>query len=230
MTKLRLGVLVPASNAVVEPELLRLVPADATLHVARVGSGGDLDAALGAMAADLVPETRKLAQVEPHAVAFACTSGSFYDDGRSDGDLCAEIAAAAHAPATTATTAALWSLRELGATRIVFCSPYTPDIHARGIARFVDAGFDVVPGACLGLTTNAAIGAVAPEEISALVRRSRTRDADAVFLSCTGLRTADVLGPLAAELGVPVLSSNGVLARHVVALAAAAAVPELAPL
>jgi maleate cis-trans isomerase len=228
MMQRRVGVLVPSSNAVVEPELLRLLPSDTTLHVARVGSGGDLDTALGAMAADLVPEARKLAQVEPHAVAFACTSGSFYDGDRSDAELCAEIADAAHAPATTATTAAIWSLRELGASRIVFCSPYTPDVHARGVARFADAGFDVVTGECLGFTTNAEIGAVEPEEICALVRQSWTPGADAVFLSCTGLRTAGVLDPLAAELGSPVLSSNGVLARHVVALAAA--LPEPASL
>ena len=43
-------------------------------------------------------------------------------------------------------------------------------------------------------------------------------DVQAVFLSCTNLRTLDVIAPLQAELGVPVLSSNLVLAWHMLRL------------
>ncbi len=42
---------------------------------------------------------------------------------------------------------------------------------------------------------------------------------DALFLSCTNLRTLEVIAPLEAELGMPVLSSNLVLAWHMSQLA-----------
>jgi maleate isomerase len=42
---------------------------------------------------------------------------------------------------------------------------------------------------------------------------------DALFLSCTNLRTYDILPALQAELGLPVLSSNQALAWHMARLA-----------
>ena len=42
---------------------------------------------------------------------------------------------------------------------------------------------------------------------------------DAVFLSCTNLRTYGILPQLQAQLGLPVLSSNQVLAWHMMRLA-----------
>ena len=39
-------------------------------------------------------------------------------------------------------------------------------------------------------------------------------DFDAIFLSCTNLRTLDVLDQISADLGKPVFSSNQVLAWH----------------
>ena len=43
--------------------------------------------------------------------------------------------------------------------------------------------------------------------------------ADAVFLSCTNLRTLDIIEDLETDLGKPVLSSNQVLAWHMAKLA-----------
>jgi maleate isomerase len=214
----RVGVVVPSSNTVVEPELTALLPPALTMHVARVGIGGDLVSALDSMVDGLLPEVRKLAHIEPSAVAFACTSASFYGGDESDVALCERISEVAGAPATTATTAGVWALRELGAERIVFCSPYGEDVHRRGVERFEAAGFDVVAGEHLGLSTNAEICTLPAEAVLALVRRSSVPDADAVFVSCTGLPTAAVLAPLSDELGCPVLSSNAALARHLTSL------------
>ena len=44
--------------------------------------------------------------------------------------------------------------------------------------------------------------------------RAASIEAEAIFLSCTNLRTLDIIAPLESELGIPVLSSNQVLAWH----------------
>jgi len=54
------------------------------------------------------------------------------------------------------------------------------------------------------------------EAVRTLARRCPL---DGVFLSCTNLRTLDILAPLQAELGLPVLSSNQVLALQMARLA-----------
>jgi maleate isomerase len=46
-------------------------------------------------------------------------------------------------------------------------------------------------------------------------------DVDAVFLSCTNLRTLDILDAVEAEIGKPVISSNQALAWHMAHLAGA---------
>lgn len=53
----------------------------------------------------------------------------------------------------------------------------------------------------------------------AAIEVGRHSDCDAVFLSCTNLRTLDVIDIVEAEVGKPVLSSNLVLAWHMCRLA-----------
>ena len=48
-------------------------------------------------------------------------------------------------------------------------------------------------------------------------------DCDGLFLSCTNLRTLDVIEEMEARLGMPVLSSNQVLAWHLFRLAGSGA-------
>jgi maleate isomerase len=48
------------------------------------------------------------------------------------------------------------------------------------------------------------------DETVRLVREADCSDAEAVFVSCTNLATYDVIAPLEAELGKPVLTANQV--------------------
>ena len=42
----------------------------------------------------------------------------------------------------------------------------------------------------------------------------KTQDVDGIFLSCTNLRTLDLIMPLEESIGLPVISSNLALAWH----------------
>ena len=42
----------------------------------------------------------------------------------------------------------------------------------------------------------------------------KTQDVDGIFLSCTNLRTLDLIMPLEKSIGLPVISSNLALAWH----------------
>jgi maleate isomerase len=53
----------------------------------------------------------------------------------------------------------------------------------------------------------------------AVIHVGRNGSCDAVFMSCTNLRSLDVVEDAERELGVPVLSSNQVLAWHMGQLA-----------
>jgi maleate isomerase len=216
----RVGVLVPASNAIVEPELLGLAWRGVTLHFGRVGLDVELsDEALSRATGDLDGEARKLALVGLCALGYACTSGSFHGRRGLDENLVDQLTRSAGVPTTTATTSALYALARLGVRRPVFCSPYEQRVHDRGVEYFRGAGLDVLSGACLGLSSNHEIAAVDAYDVAELVRKSDDPAADAVFVSCTGLATGGILPALRQELGKPVLSSNSALAFHLAELA-----------
>ena len=64
-----------------------------------------------------------------------------------------------------------------------------------------------------------------PYEVTAdLARRTAQGGGDAVFLSCTNLRTYDLIASLEQELGVPVITANQVTMWAVLAAAGVAAV------
>ena len=71
-----------------------------------------------------------------------------------------------------------------------------------------DEGIEVRTIAGMGIVDAFSIGKVTPQETYEFARRVWQDDADGMFISCTNLRTIDVLARLEAELNVPVISSN----------------------
>lgn len=110
-------------------------------------------------------------------------------------------------------TAALAALQALGVTRLGLVTPYVESIAAPVRDAFIAAGLNVGEVLTFGEEVEARVARIAPDSIMAAARDA-AKGADAVFLSCTNLRTLDVIDALEAELGIPVLSSNQVLAWH----------------
>jgi maleate cis-trans isomerase len=69
-------------------------------------------------------------------------------------------------------------------------------------------GLDVVADAAPGIDSNAEMAALSPAELFEFAVRHQHPDADAYLVSCTALRSAEIIAPLEAELGRPVVTSN----------------------
>ena len=217
----RLGAVVPSPNAIIESDVTSLLPPGVTAHFARVGLETRLsEDLLERMADELVHECRKLALLRPAALGYGCTSGSFFQEGDFDERMVRRMMdASGGIPATTATTAAVSALRELGASQIAFVSPYEQAMHARGVDYFSRQGFAVRGDACLGLMEETAIGQVTTETLSELVQKAYDPRVEAIFISCTGLPSLGALPALVVEQGKPVLASNLTFTWHLLRLA-----------
>jgi maleate isomerase len=152
------------------------------------------------------------------AIGFGCTSA-----GAAIGlDNVLERIAAGRpgVAATTAIGAAAHGLAAIGATRIALLTPYLDAAHALVLDFFAREQIDVVVARNLGLDGDLEMNRLAPEFlIETGARLVAGADVDALFISCTGVRTRRVIDPLERRIGMPVLSSNQSLAWDLLRLA-----------
>ncbi|WP_235736627.1 maleate cis-trans isomerase family protein [Nocardioides alcanivorans] len=209
----RIGLIVPSTNSVVEPELNRHAPEGVAFYatrvpVAEVATEAEKVASIVAMRDRLPAAAAELGSLGPAALAYACTSGSFLNGRDVDAQTCADLRASSGVPAYTTSTAVVTALISLGVRRLVVVTPYIEPVALGAVDYLQQGGFEVVGRADLGLLSNLEKGRLPAEASSELVRTVDLSAADAVMISCTNWRTLDRLPALEAEIGLPVVSSN----------------------
>ncbi|OAN77430.1 Asp/Glu racemase [Jannaschia sp. EhC01] len=216
----QLGMVVLQSDETLEADLRRLLPDRAELLVTRIPSSDTVSCdSLGEMARDLteaaslLPRGAKLA-----VVGFGCTSGTAQIGG---GRIAQLTRAGVETQAVTDPVSALIAAcRQLGLSRLALVSPYVEEVSARLMDVLAEAGIEMAAFASFNEANEARVVRIAPGAIVDAARATAAQaPCDAVFLSCTNMRTLDVIAPIEAELGLPVLSSNLVLAWHMAHLA-----------
>jgi maleate isomerase len=206
-----IGVIVPFDFGI-DWQYWRYVPPGVSLHFTRtpylrksVGIELARDVGRPTVAARA---TRTLSALEPAVVAYACSSGSFVNGVAGDIELRRAMLEAGAKRAVTTSGAMASAFRACGVTKVGLASPYVARLAAK-FGDFVDeAGFEAVSNVHLGLTRG--IVNVSKATIGDLVRAAARPEAEAVFVSCTGLRTLGMIASLEEEVGVPILTSNQV--------------------
>jgi maleate isomerase len=210
----RIGLLLPSSNSVQEPDFNSVLPKDITLHIARMGlSTVEAESTLR-IVQEIETESRKLADVDVDVIVFAATAPSSRNGIGYDRELIARISAASGKPATTASTALLEALRTLSAKRIVLGAPWSAAVNQTAAAFIEGNGFEVLAQETLGLVRNLEIGLLDPQTAYDVGRRADRPNADAVMLACGNWTTFAIIERLERDLGKPVLTTNQVSLWH----------------
>ncbi|AJD46198.1 ectoine utilization protein EutA (plasmid) [Rhizobium gallicum bv. gallicum R602sp] len=140
------------------------------------------------------------------AIIYSCTSASVViGDARVEAAI---AAAKPGVPVVTPTAAAVDALRAFGAKRISVLTPYTVETSRPMADYFAELGFEIDRFTCLGFTDDREMARIAPDEIAALALDATAPASDALFISCTALRAAQVAGRIERKIGKPVVSSN----------------------
>ncbi len=219
----RLGLIVLQVDETIEEDFRRLIPPDrARLHVTRVPSGAELTPdSIATMQFTLPAAAGLLPPVAAFdVIGFGCTSGTTLIGADRVRDL---VQGNAQTRAVTEPlTAALTAIRALGLQRIGIVSPYVPSVAEPIRAAFEAQGIIVSDTLSFGEEVEARVARIDSASICEAAMALAQRAAiDGVFLSCTNLRTLDIIAALESELGLPVLSSNQVLAWHMARLSGA---------
>ncbi len=204
-----LGVIVPPADGAVPPELTALYSdrfrfVGRGLAIPRISTAG-FDTVI-----DRVAElSRELAAEDAAAIALMGTSLSFYRGGDWNEQIGRTMRKASGLPATTMSDAIDAALHAVRGKRLAVATAYTDEMNRR-LRAFLEArGFAVASLVALELSTVEQVHAVSPRELEALGERAvhEASNADAVLISCGGLRTLDVTETLESRTGLPVVSS-----------------------
>ncbi len=211
----RIGVLVPPGNPTVEPEFYRMAPEGVSIHFARLqgfqsvstpGAPSGMEERTLAYLEELSGPAKALGAVNPSVVVLAHTASSYAVGFGKEEDLIARIASLTGTTGLTAARAVFAALQHFGVKKLALGTPYPEAISARGKAYWEAAGFRIVGYQRLADVQN--IYAENEQRAYQLARQADSAEADAVFLSGTGVPTINVLDLLEDDLGKPVISST----------------------
>ncbi len=223
-TSRRVGLLVPSSNTVMEPDLWRALPSGATLHTARMYLEDTTPQGEHRMLDEhVLPAARDLATARPDLIVFGCTSAGALRGNGYDAELCRRISDLSGVPTVSVIASVRRAIAASGARRVGVVTPYVDALNQR-IKESVEAdGVEVAGIAGLGISDNFEIAAVQVEEILDFAGRTlRGLAIDLAFVSCTNFPAMRALPELERRLGLPVITSNQAAIAAVLALLDAA--------
>lgn len=209
----RLGLIVPSGNVIAEPQIRAMLPPGVQAYVTRLPLRGTSSAELLAMAAQVSAATLLLEDAAVDAIVFHCTAVSTYSPAL-EAEIDAQLRQGKAGVRFATSQAIVAALRHLRARSVVLLTPYLPAVNAREVDFLAHHGFDVLRQDGLGIDTNAEMARLAPSVFIEQALRNRHADADAYFISCTAIRSAEVIEDLEAALGRPVVTSNQAMAWH----------------
>jgi len=215
-----LGLIVLQTDERIEQDFRRLIPGDVGLFVSRVPSGQDVSPeTLAGMEAHIPTAAGLLpGALQFDAIGYGCTSGTAQIGADKIATL---VGQGAQTRAVSEPLSALVAAcAALGINRLAFLSPYVDTVSDRLRDALRGQSVQTPVFGTFAESEEAKVVRISPESIyQAALDLAGKGDVDAIFLSCTNLNTLDIIAPLAAKTGLPVLSSNQVLAWHLCRLA-----------
>jgi maleate isomerase len=208
----RIGLIVPANNSVIEPEVWSVLPSDVVIYATRLLVRGDLTPELvRTMERQLSSAVDAIAATGVDAIAYCDMVTTFIMEPGWNEATVARIGREAGVPAISAWTALRDALSALDISEFVLGTPYPASIHRLAPAFFRSHGLRVVDDATLDIRAVREVPTVAPERLLAFVEGLRLYGAQAIVLLATDLPTFRVISDLENKTGLPVLTSNQTL-------------------
>lgn len=208
--RLRIGIIAPANNAVIEPELYRHLPEGVSMHATKLlGSTGEMaEGNIQAMEATTERAVRMLDVAEVGVMVYACMGTALVKGVAWSDRLRNEMAALTRAPVTTAAQLTMAGLTRLGVRRVAIATPYPEFLAAKVRPYFEHHGFDVVAEQHMSVSNVRQVGTFGPEAAYKLARTLDRERAEGLCILATDFRTLEAIESLERDTDRPVVSTN----------------------
>jgi maleate isomerase len=213
----RIGLIVPSSNTVMEPDFHRHLGPAGIVSTARIFlESVTREAEIRMLQEDLPKAAELIRTTAPDVVVFGCTSAGALGTLAHDNAIREKVEKLAGARAITVLQAVLAQLRAIAPRKLAVFTPYIEDLTNGVASCLTEAGFPPLKAAGMGIRVNLEIGRVTPVEIVDFVESQIEGSApDCIFLSCTNWRAIEAIETLHRKLGIPIVSSNQSAIDHV---------------
>ena len=159
---------------------------------------------------DLESVTNKILPNEKiNTIAYGCTSGTIAigEDKIKEKILLAKPGCYV----TTPVTSAIKAFQQMNIKKIALFTPYPDAVNKTILEYFNKKNIEVSSFASLNLNLDTEFANVDPNYILEISSKLETKNADALFISCTALPVLNILDKLEKKIQKPVLSSNQTL-------------------
>ncbi len=143
------------------------------------------------------------------AIAYGCTSGTIAigEEKVKENILLGKPSCYV----TTPVTSAIKAFKKMNIKKIALFTPYPDEINNTILDYFNKKDIEVLSFASLNLNLDSEFANVDPNYILEILSKLETKNADALFISCTALPVLNILKKLEQIIKKPVLSSNQTL-------------------
>lgn len=215
----RIGLLIPNRCTTMEPELVKLVPDGVSVHAQRVDLQDTSVAGLRKMQKEILHASRMINAVAPSVIILGCTVASMVGGAKYDMKIMRDMSRMTGTPSITAAAAVVQALKRMQVQKVAVGTPYTEEVNDLLRVFLETQGFKITNIKGLGYSKSimsyplaskpvSATGLLEPKVAYRLGCDVDSDEADAILISCTNLRTLEIIDTLEKNRGKPVVTSN----------------------
>lgn len=211
-----MGLIVLQTDETIEPEFRTLFASDKSpLYVTRIPSGPEVSTdTLAQMETDLPAAADLLPKARPYrVVGYGCTSASSVIGSDRVEQMVKQSCDVQIV--TNPLRAATACAADRGVSKFALLSPYIEEVNTPLRQAFALHGLSMDVFGTFGEAEESKVVRISTASVvEAAIRLGADPTVEAVFLSCTNLRTLAAIPQIEAQISKPVLSSNQSLAWH----------------
>ena len=206
--KARIGLIIPSSNRMTEPQFHRYAPAGVGVHVARVQMTGQYKRPIAQLLDDVGRAASSLGDAHCNPVVFHCTANAMAEGKEGEAALVWRVAQESGAAAFSTAQAIVEALNEMGLRRVVLLSPYAQAVNDHEREFLAEHGIEVVCDVALNVGSSDEYIRIPVARWIELAREHAHAPADGFFLSCTNTTQIEAIEAIEREIGKPAINSN----------------------
>jgi len=204
----RIGLIIPSSNRLAEPQFQKYAPPSVGVHVTRLRMTGKWHKPLNELDNAIAEAAAALSDTNPGIILFNCTANSMEEGLAGEAHVLEVIQKASGCPAITTGQAITEALKLLRLKKLVLISPYIKQTNQHEVHFLREAGFEVIHDLGLGLHGGDEYINVTPKRWKEIALENSRTEADGYLLSCTNTTMIEVIEDLERRLKKPVVTSN----------------------